>query len=430
VLLCGEQREELPAAEGVEASMAKHFGWTNVVAKEAWLRKTRLFSSLLAITLGIGAVVAIQSWTVVSKKAVSEKLDQLGANILVLPQGSSATDYYSADVDAPTFPEDYVERVATSMLPGVDNMSPKLSRKIRIGTVPVILTGILPKQELASKPIWQTSALMGAELQTACGTTGAGVGTGGTGHTKATRKAIDEMTLTEIWAGSLAARQLGLKQGSVLTVEGRPFTVTHILPETGTPDDDRVFAHLHAVQAILGTGSQVSAIEIMGCCSAISDGLLGKLRNILPDTRIVTIGNIVNTQIQTNDLMTKIAGVLLVVIVLVGSVSIGNYTWANVEERRREIGTLLTLGFRQAHIYYLFLSKAVLLALAGGTLGYAVGTVAAMVLGRELAGIWVPAVPILFLWSLVVATGISILGSWYPVHRAARIDPAVIMQEL
>ena len=431
--------------------MKRSFGWSHLVAKEMWLRKSRLISGLLAITLGIGVVVAIQSWMVVSKKAVAEKLDLLGANILVLPQGASATDYYSADVDAPTFPENYVERIATSTLPGVDNMSPKLSRKIKIGDVPVILTGILPKQELASKPIWQSSALMGAELQTACGT-GAGApaeaprngvagllaacwnGLSGTATKgdppKATRKGVEEMAPAEVWVGSLAAQRLSLKQGASLSIEGQPFTVTHVLPETGTADDDRVFAHLHTVQKLLGVGSQVNVIEIMGCCSAISDGLLGKLRNILPDTRINTIGNIVNTQIETNRLMAKIAVVMLVIIVLVGAISIGNYMWANVEERRHEIGTLFTLGFRKGHIYRLFFSKALALALVGGLAGYALGSLAAMVLGPQLAGIRVPPVPIFLFWSLLIASGICILGAWVPIYRATRIDPALIMQEL
>ena len=410
--------------------MTTRFGWSDLVAKEMWLRKSRLVSGLLAITLGIGVVVAIQSWMVVSKKAVSEKLDLLGANILVLPQGASATDYYSADVDAPTFPEEYVERVATSTLPGVDNMSPKLSRRIKIGAVPVILTGILPKQELASKPIWQSSALMGAELQTACATGGAGATAPASSAPKAAPRGVEEMAPNEVWVGSLAAQRLSVKPGASLNMEGQVFTVTHVLPETGTADDDRVFAHLHTVQKLLGTGAQVSVIEIMGCCSAISDGLLGKLRNILPDTRISTIGNIVNTQIETNRLMAKIAVVMLVIIVLVGAISIGNYMWANVEERRREIGTLFTLGFRKAHIYKLFFTKALVLALAGGLAGYVLGSGAAMILGPQLAGIRVPPVPIFLLWSLLIASGICILGAWFPIYRATRIDPALIMQEL
>jgi ABC-type antimicrobial peptide transport system permease subunit len=33
-------------------------------------------------------------------------------------------------------------------------------------------------------------------------------------------------------------------------------------------------------------------------------------------------------------------------------------------------------------------------------------------------------------WSLVVAVLISLVGSWYPIYRAARMDPAQIMQEV
>lgn len=105
------------------------------------------------------------------------------------------------------------------------------------------------------------------------------------------------------------------------------------MPETGTVDDDRVFANLHTVQALLGTGNQLSAIEIMGFFSEISDGLLGKLRNILPDTRITTIGQIVSTQIENNKLMNKISLVFLIIVIFDGAISISNYIWANVNER-------------------------------------------------------------------------------------------------
>ena len=116
--------------------------------KLVWLelgqRKTQLISGILAITLGIGVIVAIRSISVVSEKAVAINLDNLGANIMVLPQGASVDNYYAADIDAPTFPEEYVERIVTSELKGVDNLSPKLTRRIDINGQKLVLTGILP----------------------------------------------------------------------------------------------------------------------------------------------------------------------------------------------------------------------------------------------------------------------------------------------
>jgi len=407
-----------------------HFRFSTIIWKEMWQRKGRLVSGLLAITLGIAVIVGIQSITTVSKQVVARKLDLLGANIQVLPQGASVDDYYSADIDSPTFPEDYVERIATSMLPGVDNLSPKLTRRIKVDGTPVILTGILPRNELASKPIWQASGLMAAELELACAPSKDRESVVTEEDLKAKRKSIDSLGSNDVWVGSLVAERLKLKKGTTVTLEGQPFTVAHLLPETGTIDDNRIFAHLHSVQKLLGTGRQISNIEIMGCCSEISDGLLGKLRNILPDTRITTIGHIVNTQIETNTLMSKISLVLLVIIVLVGAISIGNYMWANVEERRREIGTLITVGLTRGHIYRLFLAKSLVLGLVGGTLGYTVGTVAAVILGPQLAGLQISPVLVYLALSIAIAVIISLLGSWYPVFRAARLDPALIMQEV
>lgn len=400
-----------------------------VMWRELWLRKSQLVSALLAITLGVAVIVGIQSVSRVSEKAVAVSLDNLGANIMVLPQAASVDDYYSADIDAPTFPESYVERLATSMLPGVDNLSPKLTRRIEVNGVPVVLTGILPANELASKPIWQTAGLVGEGVSAACDPNNQANQSFGYVDSKLQRKAVDSLASGEILVGSTAAQRLNLVEGSKATISGREFIVARIIPETGTVDDSRIYAHLHVVQQLLGTGEQVSAIEIMGCCSAISDGLLGKLRNILPDTRITTIGQIVNTQIQTNQLMRKISLVFLVIIVVVGAITIGNYMWANVEERRREIGVFLTIGAGQRVIYRLFLTKAILLGLVGGVGGFVLGTAAAMILGPQLAGLSITPVPLLLALSVGVAILIALAGSIIPVRRASQLDPALIMQE-
>ncbi len=401
-----------------------------ILWRELWLRKSQLVSALLGITLGIAVIVGIQSVSAVSETAVKVSLDNLGANILVLPQAASVDDYYSSDIDAPTFSEDYVERLATSMLPGVDNLSPKLTRRVKVGDVPIILTGILPANELAAKPIWQTAGLVGDGLNAACDPGTTANQSFGYQDERLQRKAVDSLATTDVLVGSSAAQRLNLREGQTVTIEGKTFTVARVIPETGTIDDSRVYAHLHTVQQLLGTGRQVSAIEIMGCCSAISDGLLGKLRNILPDTRITTINQIVSTQIRTNQLMSKISMVFLVIIIIVGAITIGNYMWANVEERRREIGILITIGTKRSAIYRLFLSKAVFLGVIGGIGGFIVGTGAAMILGPQLAGLHVSPMPLYLLLSVVVAVSIALLGSILPVYRAARFDPAVIMQEV
>jgi len=402
----------------------------SLVWQELWHRKSQLISGLLAITLGIGVIVGIRSVAVVSEKAVAVNLDNLGANILVLPQGASVDDYYTADIDAPTVPEGYVERIVTSNLPGVDNLSPKLTRRVKIGEYTIVLTGILPKSEIASKPIWQTAGLIGDELQTTCALTNPLNQSSGFEDERLQRKSVDSLGLHDCLVGFAAAKRLGISEGSKLKIKGNEFSVAKVLPETGIVDDDRIFAHLHTVQDLLGIGRQISAIEIMGCCNAISDGLLSKLRNILPDTRITTIGQIVSTQIETNRMMNKVSLIFLIIILFVGGISIGNFMWANVNERKKEIGILLMIGTPKSGIYTMLLVKATILGLVGGVLGYAIGTIAGVILGPQLAGIMVRPVPVFLVWSIVLSIVIAILGSLLPAYLAAKIEPFTIMQEV
>ena len=402
---------------------------SKLVLIELWKRKSQLITGLLAITLGIAVIVAIQSVSIVSEQNVARNLDNLGANILVLPQAASIDDYYTSDIDAPTLPMDYVERILTSTIAGVDNMSPKLTRRVKVGDQTVVLTGILPKSEIASKPLWQSSGLLGAQLTTACAPSTAANQSHGLEDEKLKRKAIDTLYSNDCLAGFQVAKKLRLAVNGNITISGKEFKVVKILQETGTVDDDRIFANLKDVQTLLKLENQVSAIEIMGCCNAISEGLLGQLRNILPDTRITTIGQIVSTQIETNQLMKKVTLVMLIIIFFVGGISIGNYIWANVNERKREIGILRMMGAERSTIYKMFLLKALILGIAGGILGFILGTLAGVILGPYLAGIVVLPVYIYLLWSILLSVAISLAGSLFPTYLAAKFDPHANLQE-
>jgi putative ABC transport system permease protein len=404
------------------------------IRKLVWLEfkqhKSQLISGLLAITLGIAVIVGIRSISVVSEKAVAVNLDNLGANILVLPQASNVDDYYSADIDAPTMPEEYVDRIVTSNLSGVDNLSPKLTRRIKINNQNVVLTGILPKNEITSKPMWQQSGLLGNDLKASCAPTNSANQSSGYEDEKLQRKVIDSLGTNECLIGSGIASKLQLSDGKELDILGEKFKISRVLNETGTIDDDRVFIHLRKAQELLKIPGQVSAIEIMGCCNAISEGLLGKLRNVLPDTRITTIGQIVSTQIQTNKMMNKVSMIFLIIIIFVGGISIGNFMWANINERRKEIGMLRMIGFNKTVIYRMMLTKALVLGIIGGIIGYILGTLAGMWLGPELAGLPVKPIASLFGISLAISVGVSLLGALIPSYLAGRIDPFKNMQEV
>jgi len=127
--------------------------------------------------------------------------------------------------------------------------------------------------------------------------------------------------------------------------------------------------------------------------------------------------------------MKKVTLVMLIIIFIVGGISIGNYIWANVNERKREIGMLRMMGADRSTIYMMFLLKALILGVAGGILGYLSGTVAGVVLGPYLAGIVVEPVYIYLVWSILLSVAIALTGSLFPAYLAAKFDPYTNLQE-
>ncbi len=399
-----------------------------LVWREIFERKRQLATSFLAILLGITAIVAIKNITFFSEKAVARELDSLGANILVLPKSASVQDYYSADMQDEEIPEEYVTRLIMSDLEGLDNLSPKLSVPVTLQDRNFTLTGILPKSEFQAKAAWGGAGIFSRPI--GCGVVGEGEEKPVAKETLVRKRVIETLELDQVLIGADVAALLGLEADTSLEILGQPFTITAVLPETGTVDDARIFAHLHTVQRLTNKGEVVNAIEIVGCCNEIFAGLVSKVNALLPDARVVTITQVVNTQVKTNQMMANLSLVFLAVIVLIGGVSIANYMYANVYERRREIGTLMALGAGSPLILKMFLLKALLLGLVGGLGGYLLGTVLAVTLGPRLAGITVLPMPALAFWGLGLSLAIALAASYFPARRAANLDPCTTLQEL
>jgi putative ABC transport system permease protein len=128
--------------------------------------------------------------------------------------------------------------------------------------------------------------------------------------------------------------------------------------------------------------------------------------------------------------MRKISLAFLVIVLIVGAISIGNYIWANVNERRKEIGILRMMGAPKTSIYGMLFAKSALLGILGGALGYVVGTVAGAILGPELTGLSVPPVPSYIFWAIGLSLVAALLGSVIPAWLAGRIEPFANMQDV
>ncbi|HEY9736330.1 MAG TPA: ABC transporter permease [Trichocoleus sp.] len=122
-------------------------------------------------------------------------------------------------------------------------------------------------------------------------------------------------------------------------------------------------------------------------------------------------------------MLAAIAGISLVV----GGIGIMNIMLVSVRERTQEIGLRKAIGASQQDILLQFLIEAVILSVAGGVIGTAVGAS-----GIVLVGLFSPFSPSLsagaILMAVSVSGGIGLFFGVVPARQAAKLDPIVALR--
>ncbi|EAQ82167.1 hypothetical protein DSM3645_00595 [Blastopirellula marina DSM 3645] len=404
----------------------------SIIWQELKSRPSAVIFNSLTILLGVAALVAIRHVTVHSEKEVSKQLSNLGANILVLPKDATLQNYYAADQNGGSLPEEHVAEIYLAGLSGVEQVSPRLNVATQVDEHAITVTGILPQSEVEALASWQATTMFMNTTDTGCCQRTNVVSAQQLASPQALieHRAIQELDKNAIVVGADIAAKLGCKAADRVELFGEKFTVLGILPTTGTVDDGRVFAHLHEVQRLSESGATCNAIEIVGCCEDAAGSLVPQLQELLPNAKIVTISQVVQTQVGVNQLMAKTSWIVLAVMMVVGGAGLAGAISSNVQERRREIGTLMALGATPRYIQQLFLGKALLLGLAAGAIGCLLGVSAALIVGPAWAGVSVTPLVGTSLLAVLLATFVALVAAWWPARRAAQLDPCICFREV
>lgn len=125
---------------------------------------------------------------------------------------------------------------------------------------------------------------------------------------------------------------------------------------------------------------------------------------------------------KQNDILTIFLGLIGSISLIVGGIGVMNIMLVSVVERRREIGIRLAVGATRLDISTLFLMEAVMLSLAGGVLGVAIGILIAYVIAWFSHWTFT-----LFLWPPLAGFSVSVLVGiffgFYPAYLASKLDP-------
>jgi len=374
-----------------------------MVLSEIAHRKGNFLSALIAITAAVAISVGVITASEASRRETVRLMRDMGFNLLIVPEGTDMTDFWSRSFAEGEMPEEYVYRLADSGMVTIQHLVARLQKRVTWQGRDILLTGILPEIQMTGGPVKSTMGL--------------------------------EIPPGSAYLGRRIANSTGARVGDEIDLLGHRLKVAAILEEQGNIDDIRVYGHLHDVQEMLGRPGRINEIEALQCLCRGRKGpeeMQADLRKVLPGVEVTEMRSIAVARAETRKMVDRFTGVLVPAVVLVATIWVGLAAMRNVNDRREEIGILRALGVSSQPIAALFLAKMVAIGLIGALLGWVVGTAVAVHYGTAIFSVTAKSIaPIYSLlgWSAAGAALLCLVASWLPAMSAVMQDPADVLSE-
>ena len=373
-------------------------------------RKAKMLFLVLGLVIGISTVVTLLSITESMTKNIEERLNQFGANIVMVPKSENLSlNYGGINVGGVSYKVrefDQEQLLDIKTIKNSKNLSivaPKVLGPVTVKDKNVLLMGVIFEKELALKTWWHK--------------------TGGTYPEKD----------NEVILGSQVATLLGFKPGDTIHISGEPFQVATILKPTGASEDDAIIASLAASQKLLGKEGKLSMVEISAFCQGcpISEMTL-QIAEKFPNAKVTAMKQAVMSKMQSIDMFKSFSLGVSIIVILIGSLLVLVTMMGSVNERTREIGIFRAIGFRRGHVMQIILLEAMLLGIIGGILGFGIGSLIAYTIIPAVIkdGVFAGINANLGIVSILMAVALSLLASLYPAFKASNMDPSEALRAL
>ncbi|OGP92549.1 MAG: ABC transporter permease [Deltaproteobacteria bacterium RBG_16_48_10] len=373
-------------------------------------RKGKVFFLILGLTIGITTVVTLISITRMMNEDISKKLDEFGANILILPRSDDLALSYGGmsiggvAVDAQVLQDSDLPKIRQiEVQESIATVSPKLIGVMEMEGKRVPLMGVQFGEELRLKKWWK---IHGAAPKTE----------------------------GEVLLGNEAAVKLFKSTGDTLSVNGKQVRVSGILEETGSQDDFLIFGNLALVQEAMKKPGALSLIEISAYCNTCPiEDIVQQISEKMPHAKVTAIKQTLQTKMEALEHFKKFSFGISIIVLLIGSLIVFTNMMASVNERKREIGIFRAIGFRKSHVVRIIFLEALIVGVMAGVIGYVFGLGISQFLGPALTGIKAGRIiidPLLATGAIFLSALIGILSSAYPAIQASKMDPTAALRSL
>ena len=371
---------------------------------------------VLAMSIGVAAVVVLTALGDGARRYVVNEFSSLGTNLVIVLPGRSETGGFNPGNAITSTPRDLTIDDAQSLqrAPSVRRVAP-----LAVGTSEISYGGKLREVMVAGTT---ASYIDVRTLKLAQGR----FLSDGDWQRGASEAVIGAKIRDELFGAETALGQL-------IRIGDRRFRVVGIMASTGQGlgmnTDEVIFIPVSLAQAMFNSNTlfrvlvEANSREAIEPAKAQVTEVIKTRHEGEEDVTVITQDAILATFDKLLGALTLAVAGIAAISLAVAGILVMNVMLVSVAQRTSEIGLLKALGATGATIRTAFLTEAAMLSLAGAVLGYLLGQAGALVL-RQLYPAF-PAYPpdwaVLAGLGTALATGI--LFGVLPARRAARLDP-------
>ncbi len=384
--------------------------------------KMRSALTMLGIVIGVGAVIAMLAIGAGARERVSEEIDSMGSNLLIVFSGSTSSGGARMGAGSePTITLQDAEAIKREC-PAVLDVAPSHSgtaqvvygnqnwSTVVIGTTPSLLD-IREWQIVAGRPLTEQDDRSIAKV---C--------------------VLGKTVVDNLFGGIDPV-------GKVVRIKKVPFTVIGVLGSKGQTmmgqdQDDIIYVPILTAQKKLFRPLFAGMIQFMmikgRSMDELEDGqqqieeLLRQRHRIgihqQDDFTVKNLTQMMQTAVNIARIMTLLLGAIASISLLVGGIGIMNIMLVSVTERTREIGIRIAVGAKTWDIRLQFIIEAVTLSLIGGGIGIIFGQAGSIAVAK-LAGLPVIISPLSIAVAFGFSAAVGVFFGFYPAYKASLLNP-------
>lgn len=361
-----------------------------VVVRGLERRPIRTGLTLVGISIGIAAVVALVGMASGYEKSIGKQLDVIGVDLVVSNMsGGLLPKAYDASIQG---------RIA--QLPHVAATTSVLLQMLSIEDAPMMMVS---GREWGGFT-WDKLKLIEGRMP---------------------RDATEQAVVL----GRLAADVLKKKIGDTVQIEAEELPVVGIVDGQALVENGAVILSLPVLQAATGNEGKINFVDVRLAPNTTKEEvarLCEQVKEIFPVGRAMVANEVVGTS-QGFRIARAMSWSTSILAIIVGVLGVMNTMMMTVFERSQEICVLLAIGWKRSRIMRMILWESAMLGLLGGLIGILLGAVLAKVLATTPAmrGLLEPDLaPRLLVTAVGIAVVVGVVSGLYPAWRSSRLTPS------